>query len=79
MEKDKYPLIKAHRDRLWKAMGEIEERMKSHQKQLEGLYNQKLWTPVAEKRKTDPSALPEYFDGLADWVEFLRPIIYGAK
>jgi len=53
--------------------------MKSHQKQLEGLYNQKLWVPIAEKRKIDPSALPEYFDGIAEWVEFLRLIIHGAK
>jgi len=77
--KDRIVLIEAHRDRLWKAMGEIEKRVKSHEKQLSGLYKQKLWIPVKEKRETDPRAQPEYFDGLADWVEFLRPILLGAK
>ena len=75
-------LVKAHRDRLWKAMGEIENKMKSQQKQLEGLYKQKLWIPIEERRKTATDSavpLPDYFDGLAEWVEFLRPIIYGVK
>lgn len=76
---DKLVLIETHRDRLWKAIGEIEDRMNSHQKQLEGLYKQKLWIPVHEKRETDPRSPPEYFDGLADWVAFLKPIILGAK
>ena len=72
-------LIRAHRDRLWKAMGEIEEKMKSQQKQLEGLYAQKLWIPIEQRKSVNPRSQPTFFDGLSEWVEFLRPIIYGAK
>lgn len=77
--RDKLVIIEAHRDRLRKALHEIEERMRSHDRQLKGAYNQKLWVPVKVKREEDPRALPEHFDGLADWVEFLRPIIWGIK
>ena len=73
------PLVEAHRDRLWIAMGEIEDRVTAHTKQLTGLYTQKLWVPVAERKKDDERAQPDFFDGLADYTEFLRPIILGAK
>lgn len=79
MSEAQLEIIKAHRNRLWKAMGEIESRMKSHEKQLSGMYKQNLWIPVKERRETDPRARPNYFDGLADWIEFLRPILMGVK
>ena len=76
---DKLVLVEAHRDRLWKALSEIENRVKSTDMQLTGMYKQKLWIPVKKKRETDSRAQPEFFDGLADWTEFLRPILLGAK
>jgi len=76
---DKLILVMAHRDRLWKAMGEIEDFTNSIEKQLSGMYKQGLWIPQKERRETDPRAQPSYFDGLARFVERLRPIILGAK
>ena len=78
--KDKLVLVEAHRDRLWKAMGEIEEYIKDTDSLLSQMYDQKTWIPIAERQKNPCLVpVPTYFDGLAEFTKKLRPIILGSK
>ena len=73
-------LLEAHRDRLWKAMGEIEEYVKESDKVLEEAFSSKQWVPYADRVDSDTAhPIPVYFDALAHCTAKLRPIILGAK
>jgi hypothetical protein len=76
----KIEVIEAHRDRVRKALAEIEAHVNESTETLEKAYNEQTWIPIGVKVDSDTThPVPTYFDGLAYFVEKLRPIIQGAK
>lgn len=76
----KIEIIEAYRDRIRKALAEIEDLVNENTKLLEKSYNEQVWIPIGVKVDSDTThPVPTYFDGLAYFVEKLRPILLGAK